>query len=47
LAKAGFGGGNPETIANMPSKWVVKMLEYNDFCSNYETEYQNLNTDNG
>jgi len=47
LAKAGYCGGNPETISKMNVVWVIKMLEYEGFCSDYEEEYINLNSNNG
>lgn len=43
LAKAGYGGGNPEVIENMSVDWVLKMFHYENFCSDYENEYINLN----
>lgn len=43
LAKAGYGGGNPEVIENMSVSWVLKMFHYENFCNDYESEYINLN----
>ena len=43
LAKAGYGGGNPEVIENMSVDWVLKMFHYENFCNDYESEYMNLN----
>jgi hypothetical protein len=47
LAKSGYGGGNPEMIGKMNPNWVMKIVNYEDFCNDYEEEYQHLNKDNG
>jgi hypothetical protein len=47
LAKAGYGGGNPESIGRMTPSWVMKILDYEGFCNDYEEEYYNLNKENG
>lgn len=41
LAKAGYG--NPEQIGQMSAAWVLKMIQYEGFCQDYEEEYLNLN----
>ena len=43
LAKAGYGGGIPQSIAYMDCDWVMKMIQYEDFCSDYEKAYLDLN----
>jgi hypothetical protein len=47
LAKAGYGGGNPETIGQMSPDWVIKILDYENFCGDWEEEYLNLNKKDG
>lgn len=47
LAKAGYGGGDPEKIGKMSPYWVMKIVDYEVFCSDYEEEHYNLNKDNG
>lgn len=47
LAKAGYGGGNPEVIGEMSPSWVMKLLEYENFCGDYEDEYHQLNRKDG
>ena len=47
LAKAGYKGGDPELIGMMNPYWVIKMIEYESFCGEYEEEYINLNQNNG
>ena len=47
LAKKGYKGGDPEAIESMSLSWVLKMIQYEDFCQDYEEEYYNLNRDNG
>jgi hypothetical protein len=46
LAKAGYGGGDPEKIGKMAVDWVMKIVGYEGFCSDYEEEYYNLNQEN-
>tara|TARA_R110000751_G_scaffold299695_4_gene411064 strand:- start:11317 stop:11466 length:150 start_codon:yes stop_codon:yes gene_type:complete len=43
LAKAGWGGGNPETIANMQVDQVVKMYYYEISCNDYVAALHALN----
>jgi hypothetical protein len=47
LAKAGYGGGDPKRIGQMDVKWVIYMLQYEGFCNDWETEYLNLNKEDG
>jgi hypothetical protein len=45
LAKAGYG--KPQDIAEMDCDWVMKMIQYEDFCSEYESKYFELNKKDG
>lgn len=47
LAKAGYAGGNPEAVGKMSADWVMKMVDYEGFCSDYEDELYKLNKDHG
>ena len=42
LASKGWCGGNPETIAKMPVTWVFKMLGYQIYQYEYQSELQKL-----
>jgi hypothetical protein len=43
LARKGWCGGNPDTISNMRTDWVMKIWKHEDFRSEYEQEYNKLN----
>ena len=38
LASKGFGGGNPEIIANCKVGWVLKMLDFHRFTIDFKEE---------
>jgi len=44
LAKAGYGGGDPERVLNMRVDLVMLALEYEKFTADYERTYVDLNT---
>ena len=43
LAKAGYCGGNPLRILELPVSIYASMMEYEFFEADYETEYIALN----
>jgi hypothetical protein len=45
LARAGYGGGDPERILNMRVDLVIEAAQYEQFCNDYESEYIELNTE--
>ena len=44
LAKAGYGGGNPETILEMPVDIVMGLVQYEVFTAEYETQFIKINS---
>jgi len=42
LAHNGWCNGNPELIAKMSVKWVLKMINYQDFINDHKIESFNL-----
>jgi len=44
LAKAGYGGGDPNRILAMPVDIVMAMIQYEIFLNQYEKAYIKLNT---
>jgi hypothetical protein len=45
LANEGLGGGNPETILDMPVTTVLSMLDYSTFKGEYEATFHEMNKD--
>jgi len=45
LAKSGYGGGDPKKIAEMDADWVINLLEYENFCQDFESETTRLNSE--
>ncbi len=43
LAKAGFGGGDPEKVSRMKVGWVTAALQYEIYSAEYERKYIELN----
>lgn len=43
LARAGYGGGDPEKILGMRADIVVAMTQYEEFKGKYEREYIRIN----
>jgi hypothetical protein len=43
LAKAGYGGGDPERIAKMKVSTVLKLIQYEIFLKEYESKFMDLN----
>lgn len=43
LASSGWWGGNPERILRAPADVVIAALQYEDFKSDYEAAYIELN----
>ena len=43
LAKAGYGGGDPEKVLQMPVSMVVMAEHYEIFCRQYERQFYFLN----
>lgn len=43
LAKAGFGGGDPEKVLGMRVDLVMAAVQYETFVSEYERAYVELN----
>jgi hypothetical protein len=43
LARAGYGGGDPEKIMAMRVDLVLAALEYEGFVSNYERTWVEIN----
>jgi hypothetical protein len=43
LARAGYGGGDPEEILGMKADMVLAMLQWEQFNSDYEKKYYELN----
>lgn len=44
LARAGFGGGDPERILGMRVDIVIAMTQYEAFRADYEKEYIRINS---
>lgn len=44
LAKAGWGAGDPQKIAEMRVDWVKKIIDYETYCDDYCVEDIKLNT---
>lgn len=45
LARAGYGGGDPEMILKMRADLVVAAIQYEEFNSDYERTHVELNRD--
>ncbi len=43
LAKAGYGGGDPEKVLNMTVGWVTAMLQFEAFMPIYERTFVEIN----
>ena len=43
LAKAGYGGGDPERILCMRADRVLELLEYESYHADYERAWLDLN----
>jgi len=43
LAKAGYGGGDPERILGMRADLVIAALQYESFVNDYERTYIEIN----
>jgi hypothetical protein len=43
LAKAGYGGGNPERVLKMRADMVMSIVQYEGFVADYERAYIELN----
>lgn len=46
LAKKGYYGGNPSLILKEDFNVILDILEYENFCSQYETALYELNKNN-
>ena len=47
LAKAGYGGGDPQKVLEMPADMVVDLLHYEGFTADYERAYVEMNRPEG
>ena len=47
LAKAGYGGGDPEKVLNMPVGIVLAMIQFEKFQAQYERAFIDLNQKEG
>lgn len=43
LAEAGYGGGDPEKVSQMPVSWVTAGLQFQRYKADYERTYIELN----
>ncbi len=43
MAKAGYCGGDPEKVTQMPVGWVVAAVQYEAFINTYERTYIKMN----
>jgi hypothetical protein len=43
LAREGFGGGDPAAIMEMRADWVLHMIEFLQFETEYGDTYRKLN----
>lgn len=43
LAKAGYGGGDPERVLKMRADFVIAAMQYEAFLAEYERAFVELN----
>lgn len=46
LARQGYGGGDPRVILDMPTDIVLAAVQYENFLTDYESAYVELNREN-
>ncbi len=43
LARAGYGGGDPEKVLGMPADMVLALIQYEKFRDDYERAFIEIN----
>ena len=46
IAKAGYWGGDPYKVSKATPDWIIKTLDYQNFCNDYEQQLHTLNRNN-